>query len=698
MASYRIPAAVYAVVCLVIAVTQPIDHASAKALSEENVSALIVPPYQLGAKIDDRQLWHVLNAGGKPVGYAFETAPLAPIPGFSGQPVNLLISLDLDGQFLDVIVLAQNEPVFVSGLGPAPLNGFVRQYRGRSIADNITVGVPYGDAATDISTHVYLDGVSKATASVRIVNETVLAAALKVAREYLEGAAPRAAKRPRTDLLEKMSFDQLLASGLVSRLVVTNRKIDAAFEGSLWAADDPDARADPDGIYLELYVADLGIPSVARSLIDEETQAAIDTGVRDHEEPLLVMARGRHQLLEPDFVRNTAPDRIGVRQDGYPISVRDADIEVILLDSASSFDQMIMLRLDTRLGFDPGSTYELYVRAVRDHGMFMPERGTRDLTLTIEPPARFFAEPIAVADTPIWISALSERRLDLLILAMFAGGLFWLLLRRQSALAAHPMFRWLRLATLVAMTVFVGWYGQGQLSIVTPLAALNATINGGSFWFLLYDPFSLLLWAAVLISLLIWGRGFFCGWLCPYGALQEISHRLGRWLRLPDIALSDHWDRRLKWLKYGVLGVLIIAALTSAAATDALVEVEPFKTAITLGFVRDWPFVAYAVLWLVLGMVLFKGFCRYVCPLGALLALGGRLRRLAWIDRRQECGSPCQLCKVRCQYQAIEPNGRVDYDECFQCLDCVTIYEDEATCVPLVLEQKRRARLQETAA
>ena len=70
-----------------------------------------------------------------------------------------------------------------SGLGPAPLNGFVRQYRGRSIADNITVGVPYGDAATDISTHVYLDGVSKATASVRIVNETVLAAALKVARE-----------------------------------------------------------------------------------------------------------------------------------------------------------------------------------------------------------------------------------------------------------------------------------------------------------------------------------------------------------------------------------------------------------------------------------------------------------------------------------------------------------------------------------
>jgi len=61
-----------------------------------------------------------MNAGGKPVGYAFETAPLGSIPGFSGQPANLLISLDLDGQFLDVIVLAQNEPVFVCGCDPLP--------------------------------------------------------------------------------------------------------------------------------------------------------------------------------------------------------------------------------------------------------------------------------------------------------------------------------------------------------------------------------------------------------------------------------------------------------------------------------------------------------------------------------------------------------------------------------------------------
>ncbi|MGI9490155.1 MAG: 4Fe-4S binding protein [Geminicoccaceae bacterium] len=665
-------------------------------LSDDEAAGLIMPPYQLGARVDDRPLWHVLNAGGEPVGYAFETAPLAPIPGFSGQPVNLLVSLDRDGAFLDVLVLSQNEPVFVSGLGPAPLKSFVRQYRRRSIADNITVGVPYGDAETDISTQVYLDGVSKATASVRIVNETVLAAALKVARERLEGVTPRAARRPRTDLIAAMTFDELLEQGLVSRLTLNNAEIDQAFEGSLWAADDPDARADPGDLYLDLYVADLGIPSVANALVDEETRRLMASAVREYEEPILVMTNGRHPLLDPDFVRNTAPDRIGVRQAGYPIAVRDADVETTLNDGMPDFDQMIMLRLDTRLGFDPGSPYELYLRAVRDHGMFMPERGTRDLPLQITPPERFFQEPLAVATVPVWQEAIIERWPDLLALTVLAGGLFWLLWRRQRALASHPMFSKFRLVTLATMTVFVGWYGQGQLSIVTPLATLGSLISGGGFLFLLYDPFSLLLWAFVLVSIMVFGRGFFCGWLCPYGALQEFSHRLGRAFRLPEVRLPDQWDRRLKYVKYGALVLLVAATLVSAPLADALVEVEPFKTAITLGFVRDWPFVVYALLWLVLGVVLFKPFCRYLCPLGAFLALSDRFRRFAWIDRRVECGSPCQLCRVRCAYQAIEPTGRIDYGECFQCLDCVTIHDDEKTCVPLVLA-RRRARALEDA-
>lgn len=60
------------------------------------------------------------------------------------------------------------------------------------------------------------------------------------------------------------------------------------------------------------------------------------------------------------------------------------------------------------------------------------------------------------------------------------------------------------------------------------------------------------------------------------------------------------------------------------------------------------------------------------------------------IARRAECGTPCQLCAVRCRYGSIEPAGQVRYDECFQCLDCVAIYNDAKTCVPQVLARKGR--------
>lgn len=61
-----------------------------------------------------------------------------------------------------------------------------------------------------------------------------------------------------------------------------------------------------------------------------------------------------------------------------------------------------------------------------------------------------------------------------------------------------------------------------------------------------YDPFSLSIWVAAFLGVLVWGRGLFCGWLCPFGALQEFAHRLERWLRLPMIEPSAAWDARLK--------------------------------------------------------------------------------------------------------------------------------------------------------
>ena len=93
--------------------------AFAAPMEREDLEPLIVPPYSLGEQVNDQGVWTLLNSGGAPAGYVFETEPLAPLPGFSGAPINVLVLLDLNGMFIDARLIDHNEPIFVSGLGQA---------------------------------------------------------------------------------------------------------------------------------------------------------------------------------------------------------------------------------------------------------------------------------------------------------------------------------------------------------------------------------------------------------------------------------------------------------------------------------------------------------------------------------------------------------------------------------------------------
>ena len=212
---------------------------------------------------------------------------------------------------------------------------------------------------------------------------------------------------------------------------------------------------------------------------------------------------------------------------------------------------------------------------------------------------------------------------------------------------------------------------------------------GNSLDFVLYDPMSLTLWGFVLLSLFVWGRGTFCGWLCPFGALQELISLITKKLGVKPKRLHTQVDAKLKWIKYAVLIAVLGAAMVSSEWTERSIEVEPFKTAISMSFARDWPYVLWAVATIGLSVFVYRGYCRYICPLGAAVAVLGSVRLFAWIPRRAECGKPCQTCRHRCEYQAIEPSGKVAYSECFQCLECVEIHDSDKQCAPLIIERKR---------
>lgn len=670
--------------------------ARADTLSPEALADLVVPPFLLGEPVNDNGVWTLENAGGITAGYVFETRPLAPLPGFSGAPINVLVMLDLEGNFVEVKLVDHNEPIFVSGLGTPTFEAFFTQYRGHSIAETLTVGTPYGDAAGGGSL-VYLDGVTKATASVRIAHESILAAATQIAREKMRGVASGPPAHPDPGYQEDLGWDDLVAQGLATNLRISNSEIDTAFANTLWADDDPMAREDPQAAYLDLWIVDIGPPSVARAMLDDDglEELAGFMEISDFDEPILLIDAGRHGLVSPDFVRNTSPAWLSAEQFGLPIALRDSDLIFDLhpeLPEALQDGSAMILRTDRRLGFDPTQDWTLHVEALREHGSFMPQVGRVTLSSTQASDPRFFVRPDVPIALPPWREALRQRQTDLALIGIALAGLLCVLALRQSWLAGLAAYTPVRLAVLAVMTGFVGWWAQAQLSIVTVLGVLRTALDGGSFAFLLYDPVSLMIWGAAILGFVLWGRALFCGWLCPFGALQEFAHHLGRMLRLPQIEPSRLWDQRLKMVKYAVLAGLVAVTIWRPDQIDTAAEVEPFKTAITTFFIRDWPYVAYAVGLLLLSMVLFKGFCRYLCPLGAVMALGGIMRLRKWIPRRQDCGSPCQLCTVRCAYGAIAKDGSVQYSECFGCLDCVTIHDSPRQCVPLVLAARAGRR------
>nr|WP_319385158.1 4Fe-4S binding protein [uncultured Roseibium sp.] len=666
-----------------------VSLAGALELEREDAARYIQPPYQLGDLIEG-DVYELINLDGRVAGYAFETQHLAPLPGFSGAPINLFVILTLEGRLIDVDIVSHNEPIFVSGLGEAPFQDFIAQYKGYSITDSLVIGVPYGDGGSG-SSLVYLDGVTKATASVRIAHETLLAAALKVAREKMQGIGGRAAAEPDLDYTEELTWEQLVKEGIAGRRIVTNREVDEAFADTIWADDDPLAKDEPDAVYLDLWVVDLGPPAIAEAILEPDSLRQLENfrELSPEDEPLLVIDAGRHGLVTEDFVRNTSPDLITARQNGLPISLRDADLDVELRDGIPGEYAMI-LRTDRRLGFDPTSEWSLSVRAVREHGSFRPEVGTVDFSIPHKTDERFFIRDEPPAPVPVWRQAMDARSGDLIVLAGGLAMLVPLLFLGQSKLAGFRYYTAFRLAVLAGVIGFVGWWGQGQLSIATVLGVVRGVFDGQSLAFLLYDPFSLLIWAVVIVTFVLWGRGFFCGWLCPFGAMQEFMHHIGRLLRLPQIRVPDRIDRWLVKLKYVILACMIALIFVAPSYLDAAIEVEPFKTAITTFFVREWYYVLYCVGLLALSMMVFKGFCRYICPLGAVMAIGGFLRLRSWIPRRAACGSPCQLCRVKCNYNAIKPTGGIRYDECFQCLDCVTIHDDDKQCVPLILARRGR--------
>ena len=632
------------------------------------------------------------------LGYVFETNDLTNLPGFSGERVNLLIGMDAAGQIVKINVLSHHEPIFLHGLGEQPMIQFLSQYEGITVDKRVIVDSRHKGQDQEGSGTIYIDGVTKATVSVLVMNDTVLSAALQVARAYLEGFERPPMVTVRDDIFQPYSWQQLETKGLLRPWNVSKDQLQERFPLALEDYQDAElqqalAESDLPGRY---YYAYLNTPVTGKNLLGEADFARLKAALRPGEHALLVVSAGDYGFLEPGFRRGTVPGRLGMSQNGLPVDIRDLDFfdnsQPHLPADAPAFNEIRVFRIKAQSGFDPSQpmTLNLDLDLPRNHLV----RDQAQLEDSYQLPVDLFDIKVIeeIKPLPLWQRLWLDRWLQItglvLTLLVVTAAFIW-----QHRLSSHSrLFHRVRWGVMLFTLGFIGVYAQGQLSVVNIYTLLLQLVKGFDIEVFLLDPVLFVLWTYVFITLFLWGRGVFCGWLCPFGVLQEIAARVGGLLKLKQLKIPPTVHHNLQKLKYLLLVILVGSAFWSVSLAERLAELEPFKTAITLTFIRSWPFVVYALLLLVVGMFIHKFFCRYLCPLGAGLAVLGKFSLFRWLHRRAECGSPCQLCKVRCEIDSINRDGSIDYNECVQCMECIVILNNDDQCAIELSQSKQRAK------
>ena len=209
-----------------------------------------------------------------------------------------------------------------------------------------------------------------------------------------------------------------------------------------------------------------------------------------------------------------------------------------------------------------------------------------------------------------------------------------------------------------------------------PIGAMQAVIGSWNFKLAFYAAGFLMFVGALM------GR-FVCGWLCPFGLFQDLLHKIP----FPVKIRTFRGDRLLRKLKYVILMVFVI--LLPMFLVDILGQGAPYFCKLicpagtleggiplvllnrsmrnAVGWLYAWKNVLLAVT-IVLSMVIYRPFCKYICPLGAVYSAFNRVSVFRYRVDEEKC-TGCGICERVCKMQ-VNPAEDANHPECIRCGAC----------------------------
>jgi len=608
--------------------------------------------------------------GDSLIAYVFMNTDLPPpIFGYAG-PIETVIGMTPDGTLTGVRVTEYHETYMRTRGDFLHTPGFQEQFSGKSVGDAYQV-------REDV------DGISRVTISVRAMARGVRQSARQVAAAYMRMPAPT--DEPVEDLTS-LNWFAMRARGVAPRFEVNDSSRDTPLGVSV----------------MHLETEALGRYLVG-DLYNYMQRAAEERGGVD--EMLLYVVDGVRPRLETE-------QGWSIEQDGKTFVVPSGDVRMLgapwegILQGETSMVGVILLSADDvdvsrpmTVHYDGGSELGTYMveytseRAKEVMAEAAAEAASAEaLEAAAAAPVETASAPDADASQPVSATAapadaasgpaeaqattigpdpraafsdldiyeLEETQqsvLERLLADASWARMSWIaLVIGLAVLAFFTKKAALRWVSLAATFIVLGYVDGGFLSV----SHITAAIWVGPSVFL-GDLALLVMITFTIVAVIFFGR-IFCGYLCPFGALQDFIDAIVPKRFQKELPRNVH--RVALKAKYGILAIIVLPALMGSE-TSLYQYFEPFGTVFSIGPSR--------LLWTIAGAILLSSaivprfYCRYMCPLGAALALGSVVS-LNRIRRVEQCGY-CKVCEQKCPTGAID-GAKVDFKECVRCNVC----------------------------
>lgn len=618
----------------------------------------------------------------KLLGYVMLSTDITDTPAYSGKPVITLIGMDTQGRYVGVKVLKHSEPILLLGIPEKALIDFNNQYLGKSVKDTIEVGPARPDENI-----LGVDAISGATVTVIAQNQVMQLSGSAVARQV--GIIEPTVREPARFAVsgQRYNWQQLQDMGAVVRLRVQPEQV------GLDRGPEP---------FIELWFGDLNHPDIGRSLIGDRGYNNLHERLHPGDAAFFVIrTAGQESFKGSGFVRGGIYDRVQVKQGADSFTFRDLDyLNLYGLEAAGAPSPTESGIFIIRKGsFSAAYPWKLSFLGNR------VDRATGHRSFANFEAKYWLADDLLEGGRPVvkepdapWVRVWKTRALEisLFVALLVAVTVVYAVREKLTRLSTHKN-KWpvngFKYTAWALSIVFVGFGVMAQPSITQVLTWFHSLLFQWTWSLFLSDPFIFVFWIFIIVTVFLFGRGLFCGWMCPFGSLQEALYKVARAVGLGrfQFKLPQVWHDRLKWVKYAVFFGLLAVSMFSMTLAEVLAEVEPFKTTFLVGVMnRAWPYGLFVAAILGLSLFIERPYCKYICPLGAALAMPSTFRWFG-LKRKQDCNS-CKACAVGCGAQAIDTDGRIDHRECLHCLDCMVLYTDTSGCPPLARERKRRER------